>query len=241
MVWTKRQLKQHILASRLLVSIMKKAFDFISENKPAEYEVEQFIMHEFKKNRLVTSEKRVMVAYNQSSSSPHYYPKKKSRPLRKNTSVMIDIWARLDERKAPYSDITWMGYYGKIPGKVKRVFDVIEKARDSSLNYVKTQLKKKTMPLGCDVNKAAMDVLIKNGYKKNIMHSTGHSLGTVSPHGTYGGITRRNKHRLRELLGYTIEPGLYFKNKFGVRSEMCFYIKNKVILTTEVQKKIILI
>jgi Xaa-Pro aminopeptidase len=40
---------------------------------------------------------------------------------------------------------------------------------------------------------------------------------------------------------FTIEPGLYFKNRFGVRSEIdCYVTENyKLIITTKVQKRII--
>jgi len=41
------------------------------------------------------------------------------------------------------------------------------------------------------------------------------------------------------MIGYTIEPGLYFKN-FGIRSEVDFYInaKNQLIITSELQTKL---
>jgi Xaa-Pro aminopeptidase len=43
------------------------------------------------------------------------------------------------------------------------------------------------------------------------------------------------------MVGYTIEPGIYLKNKFGVRSEIDFYIneKNRVVITTKVQREIL--
>ncbi|MEK6887140.1 MAG: M24 family metallopeptidase, partial [Nanoarchaeota archaeon] len=56
-------------------------------------------------------------------------------------------------------------------------------------------------------------------------------------------VNRKNKTPLKINMLYTIEPGIYFKNKYGIRSEIDFYINNKrkVIITTKVQKKLIII
>ena len=84
----------------------------------------------------------------------------------------------------------------------------------------------------------------KTGFEENIQHSLGHSLGIKEDHGPKPDwLYAENYFELAKNLGYTIEPGIYFSNKFGIRSEIDFYISadNELILTTDLQKEIVLI
>ena len=74
---------------------------------------------------------------------------------------------------------------------------------------------------GWEVDRAAMTVLRDAGYADNILHRTGHSLGT-SVHGNGVNMDDYETHDDRRLLagsGFTIEPGVYFDD-FGVRTEI---------------------
>jgi Xaa-Pro aminopeptidase len=132
-----------------------------------------------------------------------------------------------------------MGYYGKVPKKVQKIFDIVLEARDKSLAYVKREVKKGSMPIGSEANRIAKDVIDSYGYLKEFKHSTGHSLGNYSAHGNRGGLRPSNKRKLLRM-GYTIEPGIYFENDFGVRSEIDFYIsRGKVVVSGAVQKELL--
>jgi len=64
-------------------------------------------------------------------------------------------------------------------------------------------------------------VLLDRGYREQILHRTGHSLGE-SVHGTGVNMDDFETHDDRRLLkgtGFTIEPGVYFP-EFGIRSEI---------------------
>ena len=147
----------------------------------------------------------------------------------------------MKKKDAPYSDITWMGYYGDVPEEVEKVFEVVIKARNSCLNFIKAELKNNKIPSGKEIDEIAKKVIIKNGYEKNIKHRTGHSIGTKSPHGEDKHVNSDNIDCLKNNLGYTIEPGVYLDGKFGVRSEINFYINSemKLIVTTPMQKEIV--
>lgn len=62
-----------------------------------------------------------------------------------------------------------------------------------------------------------------------------------SPHGNKNRLRPNSHSKLHMNVAYTIEPGIYLKEKFGVRSEIDFYITDefKLVLTTDLQKKII--
>jgi Xaa-Pro aminopeptidase len=154
---------------------------------------------------------------------------------------MIDIWARLKERNSPYADITWMAYFGdNVDEKIKKVFDLVVKARNGAIKQIKRSLSNKIMPTGRQVDKVSRDVIINLGYGREFKHTLGHSLGIIGPHGRCGGLKLKNNKSLLKNLAYTIEPGVYLENKFGIRSEMDFYINDnfKFIPTTLIQEEL---
>ena len=64
-------------------------------------------------------------------------------------------------------------------------------------------------------------MLQEAGYRDQILHRTGHSLGE-SVHGNGVNMDDYETHDDRRLLpgtGFTIEPGVYFQD-FGVRTEI---------------------
>lgn len=245
-MWSKSVIQNHLKACELLDKIKDSVFNFIKNNPSiSEHEVQGFIYEEFKKNNLIASKphNQMIVGFNESASSPHYYPKSENpKNLQPNTLILIDIWARLKQRQAPFSDITWIAYYGKeIPEEIQKVWNIVKNARDSCVEFIKTELKKGNFPTGKEIDDAARKIIGDTGYKENILHNTGHSIGFNSPHGTEKGLSQKNPNKIVKNLGYTIEPGIYLKDKFGIRSEIDFYINDalEVIITTPVQKEII--
>jgi Xaa-Pro dipeptidase len=245
-MWSQPIIQNHIKACILLDKIKDSAFNFIKNNpNTAEHEVQEFINNEFKKNNLIAAKpnNEMIVGYNDSAASPHYFPKKEnSKKLEKNTLILIDIWARLKQKQAPFSDITWMAYYGKeIPEEIQKVWNIVKGARDSCVEFIQDELKKSNFPTGMEIDNIARKIISDAGYKENILHNTGHSIGFNSPHGTEKGLSQKNPNKIVKNLGYTIEPGIYLKDKFGIRSEIDFYINDdsEVVITTPVQKEII--
>ncbi|MFA5359729.1 MAG: M24 family metallopeptidase [Patescibacteria group bacterium] len=276
MPWTKKQIEQHKKAAKVLNEIIKKIVKFIKDNpKTTDVEVRQFIKKQYKKYHLKSDKQKSIVAFGDDTSNVHFYAEQPRR-LKNGDLIMIDIWSRLAEIGAPFADITWMMYYGvKAPKEHLEAFKIVAKARDKAVSFLKNNLpvspsasrggKKKIIPIGKEVDAVVRNYLEKYGHGDKFLHGTGHSLGFVSPHGTRTRISRNGKQSLPLNVGYTIEPGIYFKNlpphlicknknffkktkphvkcggEFGIRSEIDFYIdKNfKLIITTKVQNKII--
>lgn len=247
MSWSKEQIENHKKACDLLYQIMHNAFEYIGKNKEiTEYQIQQFILNEFKRNKMKIDRSNPfpIVAFDQNSAIPHYFPAKKSKKLKPNTFILIDIWARLARSKAPFADITWLAHYGKsVPKEVLKIFKKTIGVRDNTINFIKSNLKKRILPIGKEVDLSAIKFISKEVHKDAILHRTGHSIGTLSPHGVPGHLSIKNNNRLEKNLGYTIEPGIYLKNKFGMRSEINFYIdeKLKMNITTKMQKELIII
>lgn len=245
MIWTLEQITNHKEVAGILEKIVQEAFIFITREKNVtEKSVQGFILKKYREHNLRSCLGLPIVAFNEHSAVPHYAIGKKPATLKQNTLILIDIWARSKKRNCPYADITWVAYYGKtLPTKIQHVFDTVLKSRDTAVSFIKSSAKKGVLPEGRIVNEKANAIIRKAGYGAYILHSTGHSIGFRSPHGADKNINKKGDESLKINLGYTIEPGIYIPNEFGIRSEIDFYIdeKMKLHITTGLQKKIILI
>ena len=258
MSWTNQELQSHLRAAKTLDQIKNRSFEFIRKNpNTTEYAVQKFIQRLFRENNLRLAEHSPIVAFGRNTSEVHHFSTSNTQHLTSNTPILIDLWSRQNKKSSPFADITWMGFYPskfssgkfrrvyghKIPNEFQKIYDTVIKSRDACLNYLRTELKKGKIPTGAELDDVARNVIKKAGYGKNFTHSTGHSLGFISPHGKEAGLSFKNHKPLEINLGYTIEPGIYLKNKFGARTEIDFYISksHRLIVTSPTQKRIVLV
>lgn len=246
MQWTKQQTEGHKKAAKLLIKIKDETFQYLKSNKNiSEFEVQEFVKGRFKNYGMKTDAWRPIIGFRENTGLVHYYAsEKKAKKLKPESLVLVDIWARMNKKGAPFADITWMGYCGKaVPVKIERIFDIVIKARDAAISGVKLNIRKKMMPTGREIDLIAKDHIGNAGLGKYFLHGTGHSLGFINDHGRGVNLNQKGKGRLSKMIGYTIEPGIYIKNKFGFRSEIDFYVdeKYKLIVTTKMQKKIVIL
>lgn len=239
-------IKTHQLAAKRLEFIKDSAFSFIEKNlgNISEYDVVELILREFRKQNLAIDKKNPIpiVAVNENAAIPHYFPsKRKSRVIKKNSLVLIDIWARIKEKKSVFADITWVAYFGRrVPKKIQKAFQHVIEARDSALRFIKEKLKEKELPKAGDVDRVVRSYFRNYKLDKYFLHRTGHSLGFINCHGKRFNLSKHSKKRIQINVPFTIEPGLYFKGKFGIRSEIdCYITKDfKLKVTTRIQKAI---
>jgi Xaa-Pro dipeptidase len=243
-MWNKQELTAHIAAARALDAIKNGAFALISNTpRVTEYDVQQYILAEYRARHMRAGGDPPIVGFGPHSAVPHYFPPRKgSSVIKPNTLVLIDVWSRFTGGHSPFADSTWVGFYGtKIPSDVRKVYDTVIAARDASVEYIARELRRGRMPIGKVVDQTACDIIERAGFAKYILHRTGHCIGFESPHGNTWNVNQKNPHPLVRDLGYTIEPGIYLKGKFGVRSEIDFYIDKdmKLRITTPVQRELI--
>ena len=240
--WNDRQIEQHKKAAEILRMIVGEVFEYIQETPGVtEYRAVQFILKRFEQNGLITDHAPI-VAFRENTAFVHYCPGKRSKRIEPDSLIMIDIWARLREPRAPYADITWMGYYGKrVPERIEKVFRTVLRSRDTCIRLVRKKFRDGAPITGCEAHDAADRILNKEGYES--VHSTGHSLGFRSVHGGFPRLGRQGTTALRKNVGYTIEPGIYIPGEFGVRSEIDFYADRAGVMhiTGEVQREMVMI
>lgn len=230
-IWSEAALETHREASAALYRIKDRTFAEAARRlrdglATTELDLQQLMMQWFEEEGLIAdSTPNVSAAEN--AGNPHYHPSPaKYRPFNKGEVLLIDLWGKLKTPGAVYADITWMAVAGReAPPEVARAFEAAMQARDAGIALVKERVAKGEAVRGWEVDRAARGVLEAAGYKDEIWHRTGHSLGE-EVHGNGVHMDDYETHDERRLLVgscFTIEPGLY-TSEFGVRTEINMYV-----------------
>ncbi len=225
---TPAQIESHRQAGQRLIAAKDALFTELSDNLRAdvamnEYSVQQRFLALIEQLGLVGADAHVAV--NANISNPHYGPTSEQHsPIQHGDLVLFDFWAHLPEPGAIYADYTWMAFAGtrdEIPHRQLGIFDIVVRARDAAIAFVRKQLEAGRRVQGRQVDDIARGVIADAGYADYFVHRTGHSIDTAL-HGNGANIDNFETQDERILLASTccsIEPGIYLP-EFGVRSEV---------------------
>ncbi|PIS03172.1 MAG: peptidase [Chlamydiae bacterium CG10_big_fil_rev_8_21_14_0_10_42_34] len=199
----------------------------VNKNAITEYDVQQKIVEEFKKSNLVTDHPPI-VAVNAHSADPHYEPLKVgSSVIQRGDFILIDLWAKENVEGAVYGDITRVAVAANKPtDRQLEIFQIVRSAQIAALELVTGRFSQKKRVEGWEVDQAARRVIEDAGYGEFFIHRTGHSI-EVSLHGSGAHMDDLEMHDVRPLLPgtcFSIEPGIYLPDEFGVRLEHDVYI-----------------
>ena len=248
--WTDEQRADQFETSKVLRKTVDVAFGFIGERlragqKVTEYDVQQRMLQYFKENSLVIDD-APNCSVNANGANPHYEPTKEIfSEIKKGDYILIDLWAKKNKAESVYSDITWVAFAGEnIPEKYKKVFEIVKGARDTAVDYLKKEFASGRKVRGCDVDDITRKYIADKGYGEYFIHRTGHNIG-VEVHGNGANIDNLETHDQREIIPetcFSIEPGIYLPDEFGVRLEIDVYIskEKKIIIPGEpIQQEIV--
>ncbi|RDB31253.1 M24 family metallopeptidase [Candidatus Similichlamydia laticola] len=154
----------------------------------------------------------VMVLFGENASAPHNLPGK--RRLRMGDVVLIDFGVKLD---GFCSDLTRTFAFGEpADSEFLKVWKIVAKAKREATALFKSRPSAETF------EKVARKIITDSGYGEYYVHSLGHGLGALV-------------HELPRFHGekplpvdscVTIEPGIYFPGRFGVRLEDAFLVQD---------------
>ena len=99
---------------------------------------------------------------------------------------------------------------------------------------------------GADVDDAARAVIEARGYGEQFFHRTGHSIDTRDIHGSgpnLDNLETRDERVLFPGVGFSIEPGIYFRGEIGMRTEVNAFVGDGTLVVTpdEIQRELILV
>jgi Xaa-Pro aminopeptidase len=109
------------------------------------------------------------------------------------------------------SDQTRTVWVGPVSDEARRVYDAVRQAQQAAVEVVRPGV------AAAEVDAAARNVLRKAKLSQYFTHSTGHGVGLEIHEAPR--IATGQKDLLRPGMVITIEPGVYFPGKWGVRIE----------------------
>jgi len=172
----------------------------------AEFEVAAELEHQARLRGAEGMSFETIVASGERSSLPH--GRATSARLPRKGFLTLDFGII---REGYCSDMTRTVYLGKPSAQERQAYEAVLEAQESALAAVSAGVR-------CgDVDEAARSVLRKAGMAEAFSHSTGHGVGLEiheSPR-----IGAGQTARLLAGMVVTIEPGVYWAGKFGVRIE----------------------
>jgi Xaa-Pro aminopeptidase len=239
-VWTSEQLQSHLDSAKhmreIVDEIVKEVRRRVQDNASInEVSIQDFIVKEFDRRNLTAGHPPI-VAINAHSADPHYAPNLDDNlPMTKGDFLLVDMWSKQKLPHAVYDDITWTFFIGEsVPSENQKVFNVVRDGRDAAIKAVQNRYAAGEVLYGWQIDDEARRSITKAGYGEYFLHRTGHSIHE-EVHGNGANIDNLETQDGRRLMAHTcfsIEPGVYLKGKFGVRSEIDMYLSEKDAIVT---------
>lgn len=194
--------------------------DFIEKNDNiSEYDIAQKLEEFFIKFGAKSLSFKSIVAKDKNSALAHYSKCSKDEILHDGSLVLIDCGAYYEGGLA--TDITRVFVKGNPSDLQKKVYTNVLKTFLNCFNF-------KNPENGYEIDNLAREIFEKNNIDGFVFnHGLGHGIG-VSVHEYPPNLSKHElaKVKLEENMCFTIEPGLYNQEYFGVRLENSCYFKN---------------
>ena len=246
-VKTKEELEAYKKAFERTDKAVMAIRDYIESNDNlSEFDIAKRLREEFIKYGAKSLSFNSIVAINQNSALAHYAKNAKDVILEDGSLVLIDCGAYYESGLA--TDITRVFVKGK-PNELQRnVYTTVLKAFLNAFNYTnephirirKAQqsfandctlsLKGRGIPTGFEIDTLAHSILDNKIEGFTFGHGLGHGIG-INVHEAPPNLSQNEiaKTEIVDGMTFTIEPGLYNPEHFGVRLENSCYMECRKI------------
>ena len=157
-----------------------------------------------------------IVAINANAAKPHAMPT--SSKLENNDLLLVDAGLKYkrycsDRTRTVQADRYFMfDTHQKFKSKkIQKAYDTVLKAHDNAIDKARSGMKAKK------VDALTRDIVTKAGFGEYYVHSTGHGVGLDIHEMPY--ISTKSDTVIEDGMVYTIEPGIYIPDEFGIRIE----------------------
>lgn len=164
-----------------------------------------------------------IVALESNAAKPHAMPT--NRIAKERDLLLIDAGLKYQRY---CSDRTRVGQIGAgmdlglaqdfTHPKYQKAYDTVLKAHDRAIQGVRSGMKAN------QIDALARDVITKAGFGEYFVHGTGHGVGLDIHEMPY--ILQKCETIIEDGMVFTIEPGIYIPNEFGIRIEDMVVMKN---------------
>ena len=157
-----------------------------------------------------------IVAINKNAAKPHALPT--ATVLEKNDLLLVDAGLKYkrycsDRTRTVQADKYLMFDTNQRfkRKKIQKAYDTVLKAHDNAIAKARSGMKAKK------VDALTRDIIVKAGFGEYYVHSTGHGVGLDIHEMPY--ISSKSDTIIEDGMVYTIEPGIYIPDTFGIRIE----------------------
>lgn len=154
-----------------------------------------------------------IVAFGSNSAIPHH--QSGPRLWRPQDLVLIDCGAKY---KGYCGDMTRVFLPAKSDSETTGIFGIVSAAQQLALNKLRHS------PVGTPLKTVAAAVhqyFVSQGLAENFTHSLGHGVGLEIHEEPR--LDLKSRSRLQKKQVFSVEPGLYFPGRFGIRIEDLFF------------------
>ncbi len=147
-----------------------------------------------------------IVASGAGSAEPHYQPT--NDPIQPNACLLIDMGIKY---KGYTGDLTRTFYIGEPPAEFEEDYNLVAECKSKVIKQIKSGVGINLLQTTAENYFDEFDV---NDY---FIHSIGHGVGLEIHEAPSG--SRNKEILLQEKNIFTVEPGLYFADEYGIRLE----------------------
>lgn len=195
---------QALKASALLNdAAVQHGFASLSEGM-TEMELQTIIRDYYKANG--AAPEFTIVGFGANGAFPHHHTGQTR--LERDMAILVDTGCRYQGYP---SDMTRCGWFGDPEPEYLKVAGVVEGAVRAAVDAARPGMK------ASELDKVARDHITQAGYGKEFLHRLGHGVGIDVHEPPY--ITATSDTILEVGNVFSIEPGIYLKDRFGIRLE----------------------
>jgi len=177
-----------------------------------------------------------IIAFDENSAIPHYDTKAGSnKKLKKGSVILIDFGVKY---QGYCSDITRMFFLNRPKTKIMNIYNILLATQQKTINLLTTRRSSLSYK---DIDEYCRQQLAMNKHQLTYPHSTGHGVG-LEVH-EYPKLSLSSEDILQSNQIFTVEPGIYFERKWGMRIEdtILFNKKCGVEVLTKFSKGLMII
>lgn len=154
-----------------------------------------------------------IVCFGENTADAHHTPSK-TRKLKTSEAVLMDFGCFYEGYTSDMTRSWWHG--ASAPALYTKIWNLVDTARRAGVKALRAGV------TAGAVDAAARAVIEKAGYGKEFFHTTGHGIGLVVHDEPI--LRSGSAALLPENAVVTVEPGVYFQGKWGIRLEDSFLV-----------------
>jgi len=164
-----------------------------------------------------------IIALEENSAKPHAMPTQKV--LKESDILLIDAGLKYQRYCSDRTRVAQVGSGMDLAlaqdfthPKTQKAYDTVLKAHDTAIKGARSGMKANK------IDALARDIISKAGFGEYFVHGTGHGVGLDIHEMPY--ISPKSECTVEDGMVFTIEPGIYIPNEFGIRIEDMVVMKN---------------